>query len=119
MDNGVLDQQALNNIRALQRPGTPNILEKIILLYLAESSQCLAQLEAAAQQHDASTLAKVAHRLKSGSANLGATQLSIWLKELELISRNGQLDKTATLMQQIRAELPRVEAALRREITPL
>lgn len=119
MDNEILDQQALNNIRALQRPGTPSILEKIVQLYLAESPQNLAQLEAAAQQHDAPTLAKVAHRIKSSSANLGATQLTAWLRDLEMQSRSGQLENAATLVQQIRAELPRVEAALRQALTIL
>lgn len=118
VSNDVLDQQALNNIRALQRGGTSSILEKIVKLYLSESPQGVAQLEAAVTQKDAGAISKVAHRLKSSSANLGATQLTDWLKEMELLGRNGQLEGIEVLMARIREEYPRVEAALRREIEP-
>ena len=41
VDGGLLDFQALDRIRALQRPGAPDILKKVINLYLADAPRLL------------------------------------------------------------------------------
>jgi len=111
----LLDQQALDNIRALQRPGS-RVFEKVVGIYLKDCPSAIAELESALRAGDASRIAKLAHRLKSGSANLGATTLAEYLRDLEAIGRSGSCDGAAELLSQIKHEYIRVEAALHHEL---
>ena len=113
---GVLDAQALANIRALQRKGSEGVLHKVINLYLNDSTKCLAQLQTAVAEENAAAIAKLAHRFKSGSANLGATLLAEQLKDMETIARGGRCDGTRALLDQINAEYPQVAQALQLEL---
>jgi HPt (histidine-containing phosphotransfer) domain-containing protein len=59
---------------------------------------------------------KVAHSLKSSSANVGALRLSALFKELETVGRMNSLEKAGPLLSEIGAEYQAVEGALRVEI---
>jgi CheY-like chemotaxis protein/HPt (histidine-containing phosphotransfer) domain-containing protein len=96
-----LDSGLLNNIRALQRPGAPSLLGKIIGLYLDNSPALLQSSREAVAQGDAMALMEAAHSLKSSSANLGATQLATLCKELEQRGRDNDLQGAAELVDEI------------------
>lgn len=113
--DGLLDQQALDNIRALQRPGS-RVFEKVVGIYLKDCPAAIAELESALHAGDATRIAQLAHRLKSGSANLGATALAEYLRELEAIGRAGSCEGAAELISLVKDEYGRVEAALRQEL---
>lgn len=112
---GVLDQEVLDNLRALQRPGK-RIFEKIIGIYLNDSPKAIAELENALEVGDAKQIAYLAHRLRSGSANLGATNLVSYLRELEAVGRTDSWKSAASLIAQVKDEYTRVDTALRQEL---
>ena len=111
-----LDHRALTDIAALQRPGSPSILQKVISLYFQSSSELLEKLRQALEQGDADTTRKAAHTLKSSSANLGARRLASLSKELEDAGRANSMEKAGPLLDQIKTEYGRVVTALEGEL---
>ena len=87
-----LDAEALNNIRALQQQGSPDILAKIVHMFISNSPKHLEKMEEAATTGNADLLRSSAHSLKSSSANLGATEMSTLCGELEQMGRDNELE---------------------------
>ena len=107
-----LDARALAQIRALQRPGQPSVLGKIIGLYLDGAPALLQRLRAAVAAGDGEALRQAAHSFKSGSANLGATALAAVCKELEQCGRERRLDEATALLPALDRHSARVREAL-------
>jgi HPt (histidine-containing phosphotransfer) domain-containing protein len=104
------------NIAALQRPGSPCILSKVISLYLQSSNELLEKLCQAVKQRDADATRKAAHTLKSSSANVGAGQLAFLSKQLEDAGLTNSMEKAGPLLDLIKAEHNRVAAVLQGEL---
>ncbi|MDS4039932.1 MAG: response regulator [Candidatus Competibacter sp.] len=107
-----LDQRALEQIRALQQPGAPDLLGKIVGLYLESSAGLLQQIREAVAGEDSEALWQAAHSLKSSSANLGATQLADACKELEQRGRERRMAGIADLLQELETDYGQVREAL-------
>ncbi len=107
-----IDQRALDNIRALQMEGLPDMLTQIIQIYLSEAPVLLERLAEGISADDAPGVRGAAHSLKSSSANLGALQISDFCKTLENRGREGSLAGAQPLLTQIKAEFVRVEETL-------
>jgi HPt (histidine-containing phosphotransfer) domain-containing protein len=107
-----LDQSALDNIRAL----TSSVLARVINIYLKDSPDQLSALQDAIQVADAENMAKIAHRFKSGSANLGASKLADMCRTMESMGRENTTHGAEALLEQMNAEYKRVEAALKQEL---
>jgi HPt (histidine-containing phosphotransfer) domain-containing protein len=112
----LIDHRALMNITALQRPGSPPLLTKVVSLYFQSSRELLEKLRQALEQGDADTTRKAAHSLKSSSANLGARQLASLSKALEDAGRSHSLEQAGPLLERIKTEHGRVVAALQGEL---
>lgn len=110
--NSPLDERALAQIRGLQRPDLPNVLSRIVGLYLDSSPALLQQLRDAVAAGDGEALRQAAHSFKSSSANLGATRLAALCKELEQRGRERRLDDVAVLLQEVDRHYERVREAL-------
>jgi CheY-like chemotaxis protein len=111
-----IDRRALMNIAALQQPGTPPILSKVISMYLQSSNEVLEKLRQAVKQGDADATRKAAHTLKSTSANVGARQLAFLSKQLEDAGRTNSMEKAGPLLDPIKTEHGRVVAVLQGEL---
>ncbi|HTP97346.1 MAG TPA: PAS domain S-box protein, partial [Burkholderiales bacterium] len=111
-----LDAKALDNIRALQRPGAPNILEKIVRLYFEDAPRLLQSMRDALAQAENATLQRAVHTLKSASANVGAVHVSKLCKQFEAEVRAGCVDNAAAFISRIDAEFHAVEPLLRSEV---
>jgi signal transduction histidine kinase/CheY-like chemotaxis protein len=111
-----VDYRSLANIAALQRPGAPPILPKVISLYFQSSSEVLEKLRQALEHGDAEATRQAAHTLKSTSANLGARQLASLSKELEESGRAKFLEKAGPLLERIKIEHGRVVVALQAQL---
>ena len=107
-----LDLRALSQIRALQRPGQPSVLGKIIGLYLDSTPALLQQLREAVAAGDGEALRQAAHSLKSSSANLGAMPLAALCKELEQRGWERRLEDAAALLREVDSHYARVREAL-------
>ncbi len=108
----VLDAAALATIRGLQQPGAPNLLHKIIGVYLASSRHLMERLGTALVAGDSSAVAEAAHALKSSSANIGATAFAELCCGLESAGRRGDLSEAVGLQTAMRSEYAGVVAAL-------
>jgi len=107
-----LNQMALDNIRALQRSGAPNMLSKVIGLYLEQSSLGMERLRTGINSADLEEVRKVAHALKSSSANVGALVLAEQLRVLEVETSRGELNHGPEQLKKIEQEYSNVVAAL-------
>jgi two-component system, sensor histidine kinase and response regulator len=110
LEDAVLDRQALGRIRALHRPGGPNLLAKVLGLYSSSSQALTDALLTAATCNDAESVRQAAHALKSSSANVGAMAFADLCKEVELAAANGRLDQA--LVDGLLAEHRKVLQAL-------
>ncbi len=111
-----IDRKALDNIRALQREGAPNLLSKVIHRYLDYSPQLLQTLREATRQGDAPSLQEAAHSFKSSSASLGALALAGLCTELEMMGRTNHLENAVSMLSKIEAEYEAVRVALATEL---
>ncbi|WP_426054178.1 ATP-binding protein [Janthinobacterium sp. PSPC2-1] len=108
----LLDAAALQNLRAMRRPGRPDVLGRIIDLFYSDAPRLLGQLEVAAGASDAAALQLAAHTLKSSCANVGALGLSATCREIEQYARGNDVASALQHIRGIQQELDRVLAAL-------
>jgi len=108
----MLDPNAIENIRSLQRPERPDLLAQVITLYFESTPKLVEAMRDAVGRADAPTLRSAAHSLKSSSDNLGAKGLGAICKELEHMGRSDRLDGAAERLLGLDAELESVLAAL-------
>ena len=113
-DEPVLDPQALENLRALERQGAHGALGRTIGFYLEDAPALLQTMEAAAARADPDALRRAAHSLKSMSANVGAVRLTALCQRLESAGRGGTAEAATFLAREAAAEAGRVFAALGR-----
>ena len=113
-----LDHRALDQIRALERPGAPSMLGKVIEVYLTTTPRLLTAMRTGMEERDSEAVRQAAHSLKSASANLGATELAELCRVIEGQARAGgcpepgaELEALEAAFQQVRQDL---EAELQR-----
>jgi signal transduction histidine kinase/DNA-binding response OmpR family regulator len=111
-ESAVLDPSALGRIRALHKPGGPNLFAKVVSLYFSSSLALTDAMRAAAYTRDAAGIREAAHALKSSSANVGALQFAQLCKEVEMAAAQGQLDYARALVDQLLVEYKHVLQAL-------
>ncbi|HVQ39076.1 MAG TPA: PAS domain S-box protein, partial [Pyrinomonadaceae bacterium] len=117
LDGQVLDAQVLNELRALQDEGDPNILAEMIGMYLEDSPGQVIQIREAIERADAPGLVKSAHGLKGSCASLGARALWSLCDELEQLGLSGDVQSPARLLPSLQTEADRVTSSLNRELT--
>jgi CheY-like chemotaxis protein len=107
-----IDPQALDQIRSLQREGMPDLVEKVINLYLQDAPHLIQAIQEAVAQGDPLALKKAAHTLKSSSANLGAVTLAELCKTLEMMGHANTVENAEDIAAKMGAEYNRVLEAL-------
>jgi CheY-like chemotaxis protein len=85
-----IDLTVLDGIRALEETGNQGLLERIIGLYLSESSTQMAGVRSAAEEGQMEALLRAVHSLKSSSANVGAIGFSELCRKIEGSVRAGE-----------------------------
>jgi signal transduction histidine kinase/DNA-binding NarL/FixJ family response regulator len=113
-----IEDKVLDMLSRLQRDGQPDIVHRVIALFLESAPRLLQDLETAAARGDAQRLQCAGHTLKSESANVGAAVLSSLCQEIEATARAGAAEKAAAALAAIVAEYRRVEVALQARLTP-
>jgi HPt (histidine-containing phosphotransfer) domain-containing protein len=96
-----IDAGCLAAVRSLQRPGKPDILKKVIALYFDDAVLQIETMHSGYAAGDAAAIKSASHRLKSGSANLGAFWVAENCKGLEDICRDGHLPEDDALITTI------------------
>lgn len=114
---GVIDQTALAGIRVLQRPGQPDLVVRVVTSYLETSPDIVDRIRSAARLQNATELRAAAHRLKSSSAQLGATAVSADCRELEQMGERQDLTHVDEVVDRLGQHYTAACVALRREVT--
>jgi signal transduction histidine kinase/CheY-like chemotaxis protein len=107
-----IDAKALEEIRALQRSGAPDLLEAIVARYLKDATRLLQSMREAIATANGDALRRAAHTLKSSSATLGAIRLAQHCREMESRARAGRLADAGQWLNLIESELSLVRVAL-------
>ena len=94
-DACTLDRVVIQDLRDLQSPGEPDILQELADLFAQDTPQRLTALQHAATRRDAAELRHVAHSLKGSSGNLGARRLAAVCARLEEMARGNAVDQSA------------------------
>jgi signal transduction histidine kinase/CheY-like chemotaxis protein/PAS domain-containing protein len=110
-DGRVLDRQALVNLLEILG-GEFNYLAEVIGTFLEDTPKLLREQDLAVTDGDSETVRRVAHSLKSNSADFGARELNKLCLQLETLARSGSLVGASELADQIAAEYQRVAIRL-------
>jgi HPt (histidine-containing phosphotransfer) domain-containing protein len=102
----------LGRIRALHRPGGPNLFAKVVGLYVASSLALTETMRLAAASQDAAGIRQAAHALKSSSANVGAMAFADLCREVEQAADNGNTHDARVLVDRLLSEHRQVLQAL-------
>lgn len=94
------DESRFQRLRALQRPGRPDALNKIIGIYLDCTPDLLQSLSDAIEGNDPEAIEMAAHSLKSCSGNLGALRLQSLFAELEAMGREKDTARAGEVSRQ-------------------
>src|SRR5438552_617965 len=107
-----IDDAVLNNLAQLQREGRPDIVNRVITLFLESAPALLNDLKDGAAKGDTAVLHRASHTLKSASANVGAALLSAHCRELEAMARTGPVADAAARVATIAEDYQQAQAAL-------
>ena len=116
-DVDVLDRQVLSQLRELQNADDPDLLGRVLKLYLVESPKLLARMKQVTEQGDLLEIERSAHSLKSSSGNVGATELTRLCGDIHLAARASDLGRTRDKFAKAEAEFRHVVSALNTEIS--
>jgi CheY-like chemotaxis protein len=108
----VIDRQVLDQLGKVRTNGKPELLTRVINLYLTESPKLMQKLKQAAGAGDATEIARSAHSLKSSSANVGAKVLSRSCEDLEGAARRADTEEARRVLAMVEKEHRSVLSAL-------
>jgi HPt (histidine-containing phosphotransfer) domain-containing protein len=111
----VIDRQVLDQLGKVRTNGKPELLTRVIKLYLVESPKLIQKLKQAANAANAPEMASQAHSLKSSSANVGAKVLSRYCEDLEQSARRADTEEARRILAKVESEHGSVQAALKAE----
>jgi two-component system sensor histidine kinase/response regulator len=111
----ILDRQVLDQLGKVLTNGKPELLARVINLYLVESPKLMQKLKQAANESRATDVARAAHSLKSSSANVGAKVLSGYCHDVEASAGIADTEEARKIVEKIESEHSRVQAALTAE----
>ena len=110
------DPAALARIRALQRPGRPDLIATVLSQYLESSRQSVESLRQALRTEEAEGLRAAAHRLKSSSAQLGALAVAAHCQELEQIGATHAFERVAETFQKLERDYAKICSIFQAEL---
>jgi CheY-like chemotaxis protein len=109
---GVLDPGVLATLQGTEGRSQTGLLARVITFYLRDTPVHLVALREAVVQGDAGRVEEVAHGLKGGSAQLGATRMAGLCAALQEAAGAHDLSRAAAQVAELQSEFVRVRAAL-------
>lgn len=110
--NQVLDMAVVDELLSLGDDGDPELLLDLIELFLADGPVKVAALMEGLAAGDFEQMERAAHTLKGSSGNLGARLLQETCEQLQLSTRNHDLETTRRLAPLVPKQLAEATAAL-------
>jgi HPt (histidine-containing phosphotransfer) domain-containing protein len=79
----IIDYSVLESFRDFQQPGEPDLVGKLIDLFIADTTKRISVIKRAILDGDAAILKREAHNAKGGAGNIGARRMAACCRELE------------------------------------
>jgi signal transduction histidine kinase/CheY-like chemotaxis protein/HPt (histidine-containing phosphotransfer) domain-containing protein len=108
----VINRSALEKIRMLSRERGDALVQKVINAYVDDTPQQLSTLRRAIDGMDTGNVRRIAHTLKSASANVGAEALAALCKEMEHLGRADTTEGADSLLNNMEQEFQAVRDSL-------
>jgi CheY-like chemotaxis protein len=108
----VINRAALDKIRALSRERGDALVQKVIAAYVDDAPQQLRQLQDAIEGLDTGNVRRIAHTLKSASANVGAEALAALCKAMEHLGRADTTEGADAILTDMEHEFQAVRHSL-------
>ncbi|MGA8398614.1 MAG: response regulator [Stellaceae bacterium] len=112
-----LDLKAIQALKHAPGANGSGLLDKVARLFLETVPKDLADLALAIEGNAPDRIAGIAHKLKSASRNIGATELAQAFNELEDNASADRISDAQTSLRRIHIEFERTVLALQREMT--
>lgn len=107
-----IDERVLDNYRSIQQAGKPDIIKRLVGIYLKNSPAVLRNIRKTAENKDSEKLLQAAHSLKSSSANLGANRLAHLCEDVEIMAGEKKIDNALQVVVAIEKEFRAVAEEL-------
>jgi len=107
-----IDIDAIDKIRVLQRPGAPDILKRIVDLFVSQTPESVETIKAAVDSADYETVRQTAHSIKSSAAYVGALEFSAKMAEIEKAAAETNTDELQSLTAELNTHSESVIAEL-------
>jgi signal transduction histidine kinase/DNA-binding response OmpR family regulator len=108
-----LDASAIDTLREIEQAGTPNLVNQIATIFLAETPLKIKELSTLIHANENAKVRMLAHSLKSNSFNLGARELGKVFRDLEAIAKTDSLNGAQALVSTAEKEFGLVTAQLK------
>jgi two-component system, sensor histidine kinase and response regulator len=105
-----INTRQLATLREIGSKAGTDLVTNLLQAFLADSHGCVTQVEHAIAAQDGKQLCRIAHAMKSRTANLGAEELSDLYRKMELLGRESRTEEASGLMQDLKRAHERVLA---------
>jgi signal transduction histidine kinase/DNA-binding response OmpR family regulator/HPt (histidine-containing phosphotransfer) domain-containing protein len=107
-----INKRALDAIRALNSERGNALVHKVVSAWVDDTPLCLVALRQAIAELDALGVRKVAHSLKSSSANVGADSFARLCRQLEQLGRDDTTEGASGILNDMEQEFQSVRHSL-------
>jgi two-component system, sensor histidine kinase and response regulator len=114
--DGAIDLAVLAGLRQLQQQGEPDVLNRLIEVFLSDVPPRLAAMQEALARGETDVVEQEAHALLGSSASLGARHMASICAELETLGNSGDLRHASALLSQLEDEFDRARKGLTAEL---
>jgi HPt (histidine-containing phosphotransfer) domain-containing protein len=108
-----VDLSYLETVQLLCKPGGPDIVQKVIGIFLEHLPATLDLLDHSLNDGDITEISLAAHKLKSSSTNVGAHRLIQLLQQLEFYDDKIEQQPRQYLFERVKEECTVVNALLK------
>ncbi len=112
-----IDWSLLNELRAMEAEGMPGLAARLVSSYVENSARRLTDLQTAMSAADSDRVRRIAHSIKSTSANVGANPLAELGRALEHAAQQPHWQPKQADVDRITTEYQRVLRALSERFT--
>jgi two-component system, sensor histidine kinase and response regulator len=112
-DSEAINMRQLETLRDIGSRAGKDLVTGLLQRFLEAVDERVTQIESAIIERDGTLLSRVAHTLKSSTANLGAEALSSCYRQLEHLGREGRIDEARALLANLRREHERAVSRVR------
>jgi HPt (histidine-containing phosphotransfer) domain-containing protein len=118
MPSPILDQEAIDNLRALDPDGGDTFLREIVGIFFEDTPLRIAEIDKSLAAGDTATFVRAAHTIKGASSNVGAAALRAVAEQLEHRAKKDGLADVADLIAELKTAFATSQTALNGLLTP-